>query len=113
MTYAERIKAIANAIHLMGGVCVYFKDKGFCFAQERTYFYKSNKRMMWLKEITPNDLIFCEDFGGTLPPQFEMPIDDFSEKFLANVYATYVKECREQLTDYGYEKIRKFVEKIK
>ena len=103
MTYKEQIEAIRSKITLFGGTIVSLKNSqtivGFGRPGRHDSYYM-------LRDITADGkIVGVNDEGQTI----SIPIHWISESHLVFVRDSYLKACKEQLTDSAYREIEKII----
>lgn len=100
LTYKERVKLMADRIAAFGGTMVIWNDKEFHFAFESGWRYRTAHGEMWVKEVKSNDIIVTDG-----EKNWEIPTWLLDEKFMYQLYMTFVKVCERNLTEIAYKKV--------
>lgn len=102
MTNAEKIIAVRNKIILFGGTCVSLKNSttivGFNSPKNRDYYM--------FRDVTVGGQIIGETDAGNI---ISIPIHWFSETHLGYILNSYLKACKEQLSDSVFKEIEEIV----
>jgi len=100
LTYKERVKLMADRIAAFGGTMVIWNDKEFHFAFESGWRYRTAHGEMWVKEVKSNDIIVTDG-----EKNWEIPTWLLDEKFMYQLYMTFVKVCKRNLTEIVYKNV--------
>ena len=103
MTNAEKIKAIRHQITLFGGTCVSLENAKSIIGFNKPTLHDN---YYMLRGITADEKLLGRNDDGDV---ITIPIHWFSENYLYSVLNTYVKACKEQLSDYAFKKIEEII----
>lgn len=102
MTYAEKIQAIRDRITLFGGTLVSLNGCSTIVGYNKNV----GEDYYMLYDITVNGHIIGKTKSGSI---IKIPINWLSEFYLHSVYDSYMKACKEQLTENAFSEIEEVV----